>query len=319
MGCLDILRSGRTRVLWGSQAVSVLGDRIFVLAVMWMVWADTGSTALMGLVAIAESIPFIVLGVCGRRLLRWVHSLRQLALIDSLRAILVALMPLVFSVTPAGVGGLLLLVFLLGLLTALFDPSLMARLPREAGDPAQVTAVYGLFDLSARVARVAGPALAGVLLVVVSNRQLLWINAATFVVSAAALWALSGRTAGQGGADTRENPAAVSGRDPGVWGLLSPELKAAFVVHGAVTFGFGAVIALPALFAVNLAQDSPAMYGLAMSAFGLGAVLANPVASRLLRRVEFLLIYGLSASVLGTATVCSPSSPIPSTRTAVGG
>lgn len=309
MGYLSILRSGRTRALWGSQALSVLGDRIFALAVMWMVWSTTGSAAFMGLIAIAESIPFIVIGVVGRRLMQWARTLRQLAVIDAARAVLVGLMPLVFTATLTGGAGLLTLVFLLGVLTALFDPSLMARLPREIDDSAEVTTVYGLFDLSTRVARIAGPALAGTLLAIMSNQHLLWINAATFGVSAIALWFASNHIPGSNTMDSEGDSTTTPEREPRVRVRLRPELKAAFVIHGATIFGFGAVIALPALLAANLAQDSPAAYGIAMSAFGLGAVLGNPVASRLVRRVEFSLVYGFSAAILGSAIAAIAVAP----------
>ncbi len=297
-----VLRSRRVRVLWSSQAFSVMGDRIFTLAVMWMVWAETGSAVLMGAVAIAESVPFVVIGLFGRRLTSWARTLRQLAVIDVLRAVLVFVLPLVFSATLMGVASLLSLVFVIGALTALFDPSFVSRLPRES-DAESVAFIYGLFDLSARVARVAGPALAGVLLVVLSNQYLLWINAATFLVSAAALYALRPRTPSARAGDLspqQEHPRREA-EARRVSPRLLPQLKLVLAVHGANIFAYGAIIALPALIATRLDRNDPAVYGVAIAAYGLGAVAMNPVAVRTVRRFAFVTVYCIAAIVFAVA------------------
>jgi hypothetical protein len=55
-------------VLWSSQTLSALGDRFFALAVMWLALQKSGPVA-MGLVAIAESAPYIVIGTVGHRVI----------------------------------------------------------------------------------------------------------------------------------------------------------------------------------------------------------------------------------------------------------
>lgn len=301
-----VLRSRRLRVLWTSQALSVLGDRIFTLAAMWMVWSETGSAVLMGAVAIAESVPFVVIGLFGRRLMRWARTLRQLAGIDVLRAVLVFVLPVVFSATVPGVACLLALVFVIGTLTALFDPSLMSRLPRETAEPENVAFVYGLFDLSARVARVAGPALAGVLLVVLSNRYLLWINAATFLVSAAAIFTLSARGPSPNEVTPQQERPPQEAEARSVSPRLLPQLKLVLAVHGANIFSYGTIIALPALIAARLDRDDPAIYGVAIAAYGLSAVVMNPVAVRIVQRFAFATVYCVAAMTFAVAlgTLC---------------
>lgn len=262
---------------------------------MWMVWAHTGSAVLMGAVAIAESVPYIMIGLFGRRLMRWSRTLRQLAGIDFVRGCLVFALPLVFSSTVPGVAALLVLVFLAGALTALFDPSMMARLPREAPDADAVVSVYGLFDLSARVARVAGPALAGVLLLVLSNTHLLWLNAATFLYSAVVLLGLA---RSQRAPDPASQPTTHAGVIPArkhKRPRLLPQLRLAFTVHGVNVFAYGTIIALPALIAARLDDNDPAVYGAAIAAYGLGAVAMNPIAARVARRATFLTVYCVAA------------------------
>jgi hypothetical protein len=49
--------------------LSVLGDRLYGLAVMWVVYEATGSASMMGLVAVVESLPYILIGSFGRNLI----------------------------------------------------------------------------------------------------------------------------------------------------------------------------------------------------------------------------------------------------------
>jgi hypothetical protein len=78
MAYLGLLRRPPVLVLWSSQALSVLGDRFFALAVMWLALQKSGAVA-MGLVAIAESVPYIVMGAVGHRILAQFTFLSRLA------------------------------------------------------------------------------------------------------------------------------------------------------------------------------------------------------------------------------------------------
>lgn len=87
---MDYLRLMRRRpvlVLWLAQSLSMLGDRLYALAVMWVVYASTGSASLMGLVAVAESVPYVVLGTVGRNVVARFSSYATLAWVDGARAI----------------------------------------------------------------------------------------------------------------------------------------------------------------------------------------------------------------------------------------
>ncbi|MEU1307637.1 MFS transporter [Streptomyces cinnamoneus] len=182
---IRLLRSRAVRVLWLSMTLSVLGDRLYGLAAMWVVYAATGSSSLMGLVAAVESLPYIVLGGSATvmaRFSRW----RRLAWIDAGRAAAAAGVPLLWSPDLPGFVAMLVLVLLLGALSAVFEPNLGALIPQLV-EPDEVAQVSCLFDLTARVAAVIGQGCVGVLLQLVSEIQLFAIDGFTFVVSALAL------------------------------------------------------------------------------------------------------------------------------------
>ncbi|MEV5237817.1 MFS transporter [Streptomyces cinnamoneus] len=189
---IRLLRSRQVRVLWLSMTLSVLGDRLYGLAAMWVVYAATGSSSLMGLVAAVESLPYIVLGGSATvmaRFSRW----RRLAWIDAGRAAAAAGVPLLWSPDLPGFVAMLVLVMLLGALSAVFEPNLGALIPQLV-EPEEVAQVSCLFDLTARVAAVIGQGCVGVLLQIVSEIQLFAIDGFTFLVSALALGWLGRRT-----------------------------------------------------------------------------------------------------------------------------
>jgi hypothetical protein len=41
LGYVQLLRSGTVRWLWVAQVQSVLGDRLYALAMMWLIWQVT--------------------------------------------------------------------------------------------------------------------------------------------------------------------------------------------------------------------------------------------------------------------------------------
>lgn len=276
MGYIRLLRHRPLRVLWLSMTLSVLGDRLYALATMWVVYQATGSASLMGLVAVAESVPYVVLGGAGSviaRFARW----RRLARVDAARAAIAVAVPLLWSPDLTGFVTLLALVLLLGTLGAVFDPNLGALLPRLAGE-ADVQRLSGLFDLTARIAAVVGQGSVGALLLLVPEIQLFAIDGLTFAVSAAALGWLGRRCPV---ARPAEPPASPRSRP------LSREHRkavAAIAVHAVAQFvGTVSTVGLPPLLATRLGQGA-AGYGLTLAATAAGALLGN------------LLTVGLSAN-----------------------
>ncbi|MFI9772086.1 MFS transporter [Streptomyces sp. NPDC052415] len=234
--------------LWGgAQTLSVFGDRLYAMAIMWIAWQESGAGA-MGLVAVAESVPYIVLGTVGRRLVAGFAGLRRLAAVDAGRAVLVAVLPLVWQVS--GMAGMLACAVVLGVGGALFDPNLGALVP-ELVDKSDVQAVNGLMDLTGRIARIAGPGAAGVLLGLVPRPSLFFFGGLTFLVSAAALLALASRTCVSAGPDHVQ---AETGIRPRARVLLreQPDTAVAIGVHGAGIFAHTVALVLPAFLAARL-------------------------------------------------------------------
>ncbi|MET9884741.1 MFS transporter [Streptomyces sp. NPDC006430] len=301
---LRLLRRRPVLVLWLAQSLSVLGDRLYALAVMWVVYAATGSASLMGLVAVAESLPYIALGTVGRRLVSRFSSYRALAWVDGARAAVAVALPFLWSPDARGIVLLLAGVLLLGTLGALFDPNLGALVP-DLVEPERVQQITGLLDLTGRIARIAGPASIGLLLLVVSEVQLFALNGATFAVSAVALRWLARRYATSAGVGSAERPGGGARPSVRAWLVLreQPRVGLAIGLHGVALFCSAVTaIGMPALLAARYGAGA-AVYGLVTAAVGVGALLGNPLASN--RRLGgWLTVYCGAWALQGTATAC---------------
>ncbi|MEU8579661.1 hypothetical protein [Streptomyces abikoensis] len=293
-----LLRQRPVLVLWLARSLSMLADRLYAMAVLWSVWAGTGSASLTGLVALLESLPYVVLGVVGRRVVARFASYGALGAVDALRAGVAVALPLAWSPDARGTAVVLGGVFVLGVLGALFDPNFEALVP-GLGRAGQVQSLTGLFDLTSRVARITGHACAGALLLVVSKSELFTCVGAAFAVSAAALAGLARLL------PPPPRAAAERGRRPAVrvTALVRerPDIGLAIGVHGALPLCVAATtIGLPALLADG--HDTRAgAYGLITAVSGIGALIGNPVAGGLRPRA-WLAVCCAAWAVDGLAT-----------------
>jgi hypothetical protein len=100
-------------------------------------------------------------------------------------------------------------VLLAGLQTV-FDPALQAAVPRLMPDPHRLRALNGLFDVTGRLAVIAGSALGAAIASVAPTIHLLTVNSASFLASAGSIVAAGHRF--DGGAPVAAAPATVMQR-----------------------------------------------------------------------------------------------------------
>jgi MFS family permease len=305
---LRLLRNGRVAGLWGSQVLAVMGGRLYALAVMWLMWRTTGSGVLMGLVAVVESVPYVLMGWLGRRLLGAMASLRRLALVEIARAAAAGSLPLLWVVLPgARTLWLLLVAVVLGCLGALFDPVLPGLLPRLV-DKEHYQALMGLFDLTVRIARIAGPGSVGALLVILREVDLYLLTAAGFTVSSVALLLI-----GRASALSRPSGARAARRAsalPAIRPLLrrQPVVAAALSLHALGIFAASApAIGMPILITTQFHAGAGA-YGMVAAVTATGALLGNLSTGNLRLSSRMMTAYcvswgaqGLVMAVMGAA------------------
>ncbi|RFU37651.1 MFS transporter [Actinomadura logoneensis] len=280
MGYLKLLRDGNVALLWSAQTLSVLGDRMYALAVMWLAWETSHSALLMGAVSVAESLPYLLVGLAGRRLVTWTAGFGRLAAVDAARTLVVAALPVLWTVSGPSTAALLAVAALLGLLGAVFEPCL-ASLAVDLVPADQVRQVSGLMDLMRRTAQITGPGAAALLLLVLPEVRLYALDAATFAVSVVALAVLARRVPAT---RTIPTPGVAPTRPPRARELLRgrPVTTWMIALHGVGQLLYGITLAVPALLAVRLGGAATgSVYAWTAAATGVGAVAANLLAGNL--------------------------------------
>lgn len=178
-----------------AEFISAFGTQMTTLALPWFVLVTTGSAARMGLVFVVQLLPTAVLGVpAGMLMARW--GARRITIVgDAVDAVLIAAVPALYLSGSLPFWGLLLIIGAVGTVGAGYLSAQRILLSEAAGgDEAAVTAGNALLETATSSARLAGPALAGFLIALFGALNVLWIDAATFAVSAALLSGIPRRT-----------------------------------------------------------------------------------------------------------------------------
>ncbi len=187
---VSVLRHRDFRLLYAGQAVSVLGDALLPLALAFAVLDGLhGSPAQLGLVLGAQVLPMtllvLVAGVWADRMSR-----RRLMLVSDLgRAATQTTLAVLLLSGHAQLWHLVALSLLYGSFEAFFRPAAGGLTPALV-PPGELQQANSLYGLAFNVGHVLGPAVAGALLVIFSPGAAVAVDAGTFFVSAAFLFAL---------------------------------------------------------------------------------------------------------------------------------
>ncbi len=301
-----MLRGGPFRWFLAAHSVSVLGDGIARVALVFAVLEITTSPTAVGLVLAAQSVPTVVLllvsGVVGDR-----RSRRELMIAaDAVRFAAQVGMAVLLISGEAQVWQLAVLAGAHGAATAFFNPAATALLPQTVGR-AELREANGLRNFAQAAGSLLGPALAGVAVAVAGAGWALAIDGLTFAASAALLWRLPQlphpeRESTTFLMDLRGGWDEFRARD-WVWGVVvGASLGNALL---GVLWVLGPIITDGTL-------GGPAVWGLLVSALGAGSIMGGLVALRVRPRRP-LRLATLAVALPATAMACvaaSVSAPV---------
>src|ERR671911_2772892 len=185
------MRSAPILALLGANAVSETGNVLAFVAIPWFVLQTTGSAARTGLTGGAFLLAAVVAGVVGGPAVDRLGFKRTSIFADLAGALTVALIPLLYYTIGLAFWQLLVLVFLGGFLDAPGHTARQSLVPDLAGRARmRIERANSAFQGIQHASFLLGPPLAGVLIALLTPGNVLWIDAATFVCSAALVAAL---------------------------------------------------------------------------------------------------------------------------------
>ena len=172
--------------LFIANAISLVGNVFSLIAIPWFVLQTTGSATQTGITGFFTILPVVLAGFLGGTLIDRLGYKRTSIIADYASGITTALIPLLYATIGLEFWQLLVLVFLGALLDTPGSTARSALLPElaeQAGMP--IERATSLIHVIERGARLVGAPLAGLLIGLIGTANVLWLNAASFVVSAA--------------------------------------------------------------------------------------------------------------------------------------
>jgi MFS family permease len=171
-----------------AEAISLLGTRVSMIAIPWLVLVTTGSATRTGLVSVAELTPLVVFKATGGPLVDRVGPRRMAITADLLSMVSVGLIPLLHGADRLSFPALLVLVAVGGALRGPGDAAVGAMIPSlvaRAGVPFE--RATGLASAVERGATMVGAALAGGLVATIGAPSAVVVDALSFGVCALVL------------------------------------------------------------------------------------------------------------------------------------
>ena len=280
--------------LLAANAISMVGNVIAMVAIPWFVLETSGSAARTGLVGFFTILPVVLAGLLGGALIDRLGYRRTSILADLASGASVALIPLLHATLGLQFWQLIVLVFLGALLDAPGGTARSAMVPdlaAQAGMPIERAASAA--QVIERGSRLVGAPVAGVLIGVMGTANVLWLDAASFLVSAVLVGAC---VAAAPARPRAEKESYLSEWKAGLAFLRTDRLILTIVVVVMLTnfldAAFSGVI-LPVY--VKQIFGSPVNLGLLLAASGggalLGALAYGIVGHRLSRRNTFVALF----------------------------
>ena len=283
--------------LFIANAISYVGDYLTLIAVPWFVLSTTGSITKTGITALFSTLPSVLSAFFGSAIVDRLGYKRMSVTSDIASAISVMLIPLLYSTFGLAFWQLLALVFLGGLLKSPGATARSAIIP-ELVEAAQMRMerANAINDSVSRVSRLVGASLAGILITLIGTSNLLWLDGASFAISALLIGILIPSTLIYTQVKVKENHSYWADLASGIHFIRRDSLILAIVIVALVTNLLDAAffsVVEPAY--IKQVFNSAIPLGLISAALGgagfVGAIIFGAIGHRLPRRLTFGTTY----------------------------
>ena len=262
------------RLLFAGGALSVIGDRVTLVALPFAVLAVGGDVSDVGLVAAAQSIPFLLLALPAGVIADRRERKRILVATDAVRGVCQAVAGALVIADVAQVGHLAAIALVFGAMEAMGMPAYTGFIPQTLAEQRSIQPANALRSLAMSTGAILGPMLAALLVALAGPGGALLFDAATF--AAGTLCIALVKPYALPPVDPDEDPTMLAGLKGGWREVRSRPWVGSFL--GAMVVYH--VIVLPSVYVLGpvLADDElggAAAWGAIVAAFGAGAVLGD--------------------------------------------
>jgi MFS family permease len=297
------------RLLFG-EFVSSIGDWLYLVALLVIVYDRSKDPVLLGVVGAARVLPYVLLSVPAGIVADRYDRRLVLLVTDLVRgAIMLAMGALVAFGGPDGpIWPIVALAILATCFSSFFGPTIGAFLPSLVGDESRLGPANSAWASLDNLAFIIGPAIGGVLISLSGLTAAFLLNAVSFVVVAAVLWQLpssrgtaTAEPAADSSVELAPEPSTRAATEPTA---ALPSARSIAVPMGGLalldvvaSFAFGGLSVLTVVLATTTFHAGEEATGYLNAAIGVGG-LAAAVASGALMLRPSLVPSLLGGSVL---------------------
>lgn len=270
-GPFRAFRNRNFRLFAIGQILSLAGTRIHEVAAGWLMWQLTGSATWLGILALAEILPRLLLWPVSGLVADRMDRRRVAVIFQSLAALEAGALAILQAFGWVTAELLVLATALLGLNSAFWQPVRLTLIPKLA--PAEdLPNVIALTSVLANVARVVGPMLAGPAIIWGGISAAFALNGLSFVAVVIALLMMR---------LTRDDTLPVRRKSPGgAWHGLAvvathPGMRPLFILIGIFALAVRPLADLLPAFVEGVFAKGPGGLAALISAMGVGALCAG--------------------------------------------
>jgi MFS family permease len=258
------------RLFFAGQLVSLTGTWMQQIAMTWLAYRLSDSSAVLGLVGFAGQIPILLFsayaGVWNDRLDRR-RLLMVTQALSMAQALLLFTLTLMHLVTP---GTLVVLAFLLGCINAIDLPARQAFVVELVHDKAHLPNAIGLNSFLMNGSRFVGPALAGLLVATAGEAACFLLNALSYLAVLLALAAI--RSTPRAKRPHQASWAAL--RDGLVYAFRHPRIRLPLLMIAGFSFCVTPYAVMMPVFARDIYHGNAQTYGFLIASAGFGSLTA---------------------------------------------
>jgi Transmembrane secretion effector len=292
---------------FSGQLISQVGSSFTLFALPLLVFKLTGSATNLALTTAANFVPYLLFGLVLGAVVDRLDRRRMMLFTDVARAMVILLLPVLALTGALRVPDIYAVAFVQSTLGILFTCGEFAAIPSLVGRD-DLVAANGRIMATNSAGGIIGPILAGVLVTLMSPADLLFFDAASFLVSAASLAAI------RRSFNSAQPPAP---RAAGVAGLLEdvraglrfvwshPVLRSISIMMALINFVAATQSSQLVLFAERALGATDTQVALLFAAGAAGIVVVSVAAAPIRRRLSFavtalgaLVVSGLAVTAM---------------------
>jgi MFS family permease len=197
---LQAFSSRDFRLLWTGQAISLLGDAAFVVALGWRTFTLTGSARSLGIVLTLQGVGLLTTVLVGGALADRYDRRTLMLVSDFARFAVIGALAVVDATGHLGIGSLAAIAFVEGLATGFFTPALGGVIPLVV-DEGGLGSANALIGMARQGSYLIGPSVASLLYGFAGSTVVFGFNAVSYLVSFAFVFATRPRAVERGAAE----------------------------------------------------------------------------------------------------------------------